>query len=103
MFLMNWKARKKAECHRLYVLFEVVLFEVFPFVDKSNQEGHRNIVAEGLASSLRKQSSHKQHIFSHYVLEMSLASPNSGNCVFLLDHRGNDSLIRWSRKPKEIK
>lgn len=64
------------------------------------------MVAECSASSLFclwRNSPHKLAPFTHSVLEMSLASPNSGNCVFLVDHRGNDSLIRWSGKPKEIK
>lgn len=96
---------EKDGCQRLCVLFEALLFEVFPFVDKSNQEGHRNILAKCLASCLtkeKKKCSQTEH-FSLYVLEMSLAQPNSANCVFLVDHRGNDSLIRRSRKPKEIK
>lgn len=96
MLLMNCRM-PKALCP-----FWSCPFWSLSFVDKSNQEGHRNIVAECLASSLTKQSSQTAH-FSHYVLEMSLASSNSSNCVFLVDHRGNDSLIWWSGKPKEIK
>lgn len=46
---------EKAGCQRLCVLFEAPLFEVFPFVDKSNQEGHRNILAKCLASCLTKE------------------------------------------------
>lgn len=104
MFLMNWKARKKlnATGFMSFLKLSFLKFFFFPFVDESTQEGHRNIVAECLASSLTKQSSQTAH-FSNYVLEMSLACSNSSNCVFLVDHRGNDSLIRLSGKPKEIK
>lgn len=55
---------KKAECHRLNILFECPFWS-FLFVDKSNQEGH--IVAECLASSPFclshwQNSPHKQQI-----------------------------------------
>lgn len=55
---------EKDGCQRLCVLFEALLFEVFPFVDKSNQEGHRNILAKCLASCLTKEkkNARKQNI-----------------------------------------